>query len=160
MKIQLIKKNPNLIIPTRSHYDDAGVDCYALEDCCLPPMKRVIDPNMDSEIKARIEPYGEIGGVPISIPLGFGLAVPNGYMASIRTRSSMNKKGILCQVGTIDSGYRGEISCILVNLTNKPYMIHKGDKICQIVIEPVIIADFVENFGTERGDGGFGSTGK
>lgn len=136
MKIKIIKFNENLIIPKRAHYNDAGLDCYAPKDIVL-----------------------EKGEMQI-VNLSFGLEIPNGYMATIRPRSSMNAKGILTQIGTIDSGYRGEIKAILVNLTNKALIINSGDKICQIVIEPVILADLVENLGNERGDGGFGSTGK
>lgn len=97
---------------------------------------------------------------PQKIALGFGLEIPDGYMATIHPRSSMNAKGILTQIGTIDSGYRGEIKVVLINLTGRKIEIKKGDKICQIVIEPVVLADFVENLGDERGDGGFGSTGR
>ena len=136
MKIKLIKFNDNLIAPTRAHYDDAGLDCYALEDIAL---------------------HGETMKL---IPLGFGLEIPDGYMGTIRPRSSMNAKGILTQIGTIDSGYRGEIKVVMINLTDRPILISKGDKICQLVIEPVILADLVEELGEERKDGGFGSSGK
>ena len=145
MKIKLIKFKEGLIAPIRAHYNDAGIDCYAQEDIT---------------IKSN---YSKIGTkrTPISlIPLGFGLEVPDGYMATIRPRSSMNAKGILTQIGTIDSGYRGEIKAILINLTKKDLVIHKGDRICQLVIEPVILADLVEDLSNDRGEGGFGSTGK
>ena len=145
MKIKLIKFRDDLITPIRSHYNDAGIDCYAQEDIT---------------IKSN---YSKIGTkrTPISlIPLGFGLEVPDGYMATIRPRSSMNAKGILTQIGTIDSGYRGEIKAILINLTRKDLVIHKGDRICQLVIEPVVLADLVEELDNNRGEGGFGSTGK
>lgn len=145
MKIKLIKFRDDLITPIRAHYNDAGIDCYAQEDIT---------------IKSN---YSKIGTkrTPISlIPLGFGLEVPDGYMATIRPRSSMNAKGILTQIGTIDSGYRGEIKAILINLTRKDLVIHKGDRICQLVIEPVVLADLVEELDNNRGEGGFGSTGK
>lgn len=145
MKIKLIKFKDDLIAPIRAHYNDAGIDCYAQENIT---------------IKSN---YSKIGTkrTPISlIPLGFGLEVPDGYMATIRPRSSMNAKGILTQIGTIDSGYRGEIKAILINLTKKDLVIHKGDRICQLVIEPVVLADLVEELDNNRGEGGFGSTGK
>lgn len=151
MKIQLIKFNENLINPTRGHYNDAGVDCYALEDFTLLPMKS------DSL-------FGGFDFTPDNntalIPLGFGLEIPDGYMATIRPRSSMNVKGIVTQIGVIDSGYRGEIKAAFCNLTTKPYEIKQGDKICQIVVEPVVLADFVEELNNDRGTGGFGSTGR
>lgn len=136
MKIKLIKFNDELITPKRAHYNDAGVDCYALDNVELPSLK------------------------PIMIPLGFGLEVPDGYQAIIKPRSSMNAKGIITQIGTIDSGYRGEIKAVLINTGTKPFALLKGDKICQIIIEPVILADFVEDLQNDRGAGGFGSTGK
>lgn len=136
MKIKLIKFNKELITPKRAHYNDAGVDCYALDIVELPPL------------------------TPVMISLGFGLEVPDGYQAIIKPRSSMNAKGIITQIGTIDSGYRGEIKAVLINTNKTPFAIMKGDKICQIIIEPVILADFVEDLQNDRGAGGFGSTGK
>lgn len=163
MKIKLIKFNDNLIIPTRAHYNDAGLDCYALEDITLMPniiteftvQKVAYNLTAQGDIR-KAQTYFEIN----TIPLGFGLEVPDGYMATIRPRSSMNAKGIITQIGTIDSGYRGEIKVVLINLTDRPILISKGDKICQIVIEPVVLADLVEDLGEERKDGGFGSTDK
>lgn len=182
MKIKLIKFNENLITPTRAHYNDAGLDCYALENITLPAFKSEItvepvtakvpdeckldDNNISMTIlkyKDEVVGYDHIvmsGAAPKLIPLGFGLEVPDGYMATIRPRSSMNVKGVISQIGTIDSGYRGEIKAVLINLTDKDIEIKKGDKICQIVIEPVILADFVEDLKNDRGEGGFGSTGK
>lgn len=153
MKIKLIKFKDNLIKPTRAHYNDAGIDCYAQEDIILPAFRTV------TEI-CGIEYSVTSCATPILIPLGFGLEVPDGYMATIRPRSSYNVKGVISQIGTIDSGYRGEIKAVLINLTSKPIEIKKGEKICQIVIEPVILADFVEELTNDRGEGGFGSTGK
>jgi len=150
MKIKLIKFREDLISPIRAHYNDAGIDCYAQEDLML---WRRGESYYDSETD---QTFNEL----MMIPLGFGLEVPDGYMATIRPRSSMNAKGIITQIGTIDSGYRGEIKAILINTTDKYFKINRGDKICQIVIEPVVLADFVEELGDERGTGGFGSTGK
>lgn len=143
MKIKLIKFRDDLIKPTRAHYNDAGIDCYAQKDFCLQSF---------SDISHRV-------GISM-VELGFGLEIPDGYMATIRPRSSMNAKGIITQIGTIDSGYRGEIKAIFLNPTHSNYWFKKGDKICQIVIEPVILADFVEELVNDRGEGGFGSTGK
>ena len=145
MKIKLIKFNDDLKMPTRSHYNDAGIDCYALEDFTLMPMRGIAFDVMNNTQL---------------VPLGFGLEVPDGYMATIRPRSSMNIKGIVTQIGTIDSGYRGEIKAAFCNLTPFAINFNKGDKICQIVIEPVVLADFVEDLENNRGEGGFGSTGK
>lgn len=151
MKIKLIKFRDDLIKPTRAHYNDAGIDCYAQEDITLDALYGCV---------SALYPTARVASVPTLIPLGFGLEVPDGYMATIRPRSSYNVKGVISQIGTIDSGYRGEIKAVLINLTNKDIEIKKGEKICQIVIEPVILADFVEELDNNRGDGGFGSTGK
>lgn len=137
MKIKLIKFKKDLIMPVRAHYNDAGIDCFAQEDFTLSHVEYLK-----------------------KIPLGFGLIVPDGYMATIRPRSSMNAKGILTQIGTIDSGYRGEISAIFVDCVGEQFEFKRGDKICQIVIEPVVLAEPVLELGEERGEGGFGSTGK
>ena len=146
MKIKLIKFNDNLKLPTRGHYNDAGIDCYALEDVEIPPMN-------DIDAKCYVNNT-------TVVPLGFGLEVPDGYMATIRPRSSMNIRGIVTQIGTIDSGYRGEIKAAFCNLTNNTHKINKGDKICQIIIEPVVLAEFVDDLKNDRGTGGFGSTGR
>ena len=147
MKIKLIKFNDNLITPTRAHYNDAGLDCYALEDITLFPNFNYFGTTQTHFIIN-------------TIPLGFGLEIPDGYMGTIRPRSSMSAKGILTQIGTIDSGYRGEIKVVMINLTDRPILISKGDKICQLVIEPVILADLVEELNNDRGASGFGSSGK
>ena len=151
MKIKLIKFRDDLIKPTRAHYNDAGIDCYAQEDITLKALC-----GYESVLRLSVS----VASIPTLIPLGFGLEVPDGYMATIRPRSSMNLKGVLSQIGTIDSGYRGEIKAVLINLTDKDIEIKKGEKICQIVIEPVILADFEEELVNDRGEGGFGSTGK
>ena len=123
--------------PIRAHYNDAGLDCFANED------------------------FTVVSGKTVVVGLGFGLEIPDGYMATIRPRSSLNIKGIITQIGTIGSGYKGEIKVVFIN-TNRfdNVEFHKGDKICQIVIEPVVIADLIEEDLEERGTGGFGSTGK
>lgn len=134
----MIKFRDDLIPPVRAHYNDAGIDCFAQDNFVLYGDKEFTD--------------------GLLIPLGFGLEIPDGYMAVIKPRSSMNIKGIITQIGTIDSGYKGEVKAYFINTTNNRYDFKRGDKICQIVIEPVILADFVEELGEERGKGGFGST--
>lgn len=137
MKIKLIKFNNNLKTPTRAHYNDAGLDCYALEDFVIKPEQTSI------------------------VNLGFGLEIPDGYMATIRPKSSWNIKNIITQIGTIDSGYRGEIKAAFYNLSKQNrFEVKKGQKICQIIIEPVVLADLVLDLQNDRKDGGFGSSGK
>lgn len=100
------------------------------------------------------------------IPTGIKIALPVGYEAQIRPRSGLAlKHGITClnTPGTIDSDYRGDVGVILVNLSNEPYSITPGERIAQMVINKVeqIEWDQVEVLDeTERGEGGFGHTGK
>lgn len=100
------------------------------------------------------------------VPTGFFIELPDGYEAQIRPRSGLAaKRGLtmLNSPGTIDSDYRGEIKCIVVNLSNEPQTIEPGERIAQMVIaryEQItwVEADILEE--SERGAGGFGSTGK
>lgn len=91
------------------------------------------------------------------------VALPEGYEASVRTRSGLNKNhGVVCILGTIDADYRGEIGVILYNLSREPYTINPGDRVAQLVISPCIQANWeeVESLNTTGRNGGFGSTGK
>ena len=98
------------------------------------------------------------------IPTGVHITLPEGYEAQVRGRSGLNKNhGIVVPTGTIDADYRGDIGVVVYNLSREPFTIHPGDRIAQLVVCPVIQADWqqVESLGqTDRGDGGFGSTGK
>jgi dUTP pyrophosphatase len=100
------------------------------------------------------------------IPTGLFIELPQGFEAQIRPRSGLAiKQGITClnTPGTIDSDYRGEIKIILINLSTEPQIIHPGDRIAQMVIQKVEKATLTVVpvlSGTERSEGGFGSTGK
>ena len=94
------------------------------------------------------------------IPLGFGVEVPDGFAAFVFPRSSMAVKGLVCELPPVDSGYRGEIHAIISNVSNKAQTIRKDARIGQIVIIPVVIANFVLDHSDRRGTGGFGSTGE
>ncbi|MCS7171549.1 MAG: dUTP diphosphatase [Aquificaceae bacterium] len=99
------------------------------------------------------------------IPTGIAVEIPPGYEAQIRPRSGLAiKHGItlLNTPGTIDADYRGEIKVILINLGEEDFLVRRGDRIAQMVICPVVkvdIEEVQELSPTERGDGGFGSTG-
>ena len=99
------------------------------------------------------------------IPTGLFFEIPEGYEVQIRPRSGLAAKNgvtVLNTPGTIDSDYRGEIKVILINLGEQDFVINFGDRIAQMVVAPVIQADIklVHNLSeTERGEGGFGSTG-
>ncbi|MEO5893825.1 MAG: dUTP diphosphatase [Ferruginibacter sp.] len=100
------------------------------------------------------------------VPTGLSIELPGGYEAQVRPRSGLAiKQGITClnTPGTIDSDYRGEIKVILINLSNEPQVIHHGDRIAQMIISKVAQANLVlvqELNITQRGEGGFGHTGK
>ena len=97
------------------------------------------------------------------IHTGVHISLPEGYEAQVRGRSGLNKYyGIVVPVGTIDADYRGEIGVVVYNLSNQEYTISLGDRIAQLVISPVVQAEWqlVDSLDeTERGNGGFGSTG-
>ena len=122
--------------PLRVHENDAGADVYMPYDCTIQP--------------------GEI----VKIPLGFGLILPDGFAGFVFPRSSMAEKGLTCELPPVDSGYRGEIHAIISNVSNKAQTISKDTRVGQLVITPIIIADFVFDLGKERGTDAFGSSGE
>ncbi len=99
------------------------------------------------------------------IPTGLFFEIPEGYEIQVRPRSGLAAKNgitVLNTPGTIDSDYRGELRVILINLGNEDFTIHNNDRIAQIIIAPVTQAIFIPSTSlseTERGTGGFGSTG-
>jgi dUTP pyrophosphatase len=129
-------------LPTKATPGSAAEDCYARKE-------------------ARIDV-----GERVMIPLGFRMALPQGYCAKLLPRSGLARKNgltILNSPGLIDSDYRGEINVILVNLGYEIIYINKGDRVCQMLIErvvdlPTTVVDALSS--TERGHRGFGSTGK
>ena len=99
------------------------------------------------------------------VPTGVTLEIPPGYEGQVRPRSGLAARHgvtLLNAPGTIDSDYRGEIRVILVNLSGEPYTVQPGDRIAQLVIAPVQQVDFLAEAleESERGEGGFGSTGR
>jgi dUTP pyrophosphatase len=104
-------------------------------------------------------------GERAAIPTGLRIELPLGYEAQVRPRSGLAlKKGLTClnSPGTVDSDYRGELKVILVNLGSENVIIERGDRIAQLVVAPVLRARFelADDLGdTQRGSGGFGSTG-
>lgn len=122
--------------PYRAHENDAGADVYATKSVTIMP------------------------GQVYSMPLGFGLELPDGYAGYVFPRSGLSSHGIVCELPPIDSGYRGEIHAIITNCGNDIYDIKADERIGQLVIMPVIIADFITENIKERGTGAFASTGK
>lgn len=126
-------------LPFRAHDNDAGADVYA----CMH------DGNV-----ITIMPHATK-----KIPLGLGLCLPDGYAAFVFPRSGLSSEGITCELPPIDSGYRGEIHAIVTNCSDKSFKISNGDRIGQLVILPIVVADFVTESGPKRGSNAFGSTG-
>ena len=99
------------------------------------------------------------------VPTGLYFEIPEGYEVQVRPRSGKKEKNgvtVLNTPGTIDSDYRGEIKVILVNLSDTDFVINNGDRIAQMIVAPVTQAEFIVSdklSETERGTGGFGSTG-
>lgn len=139
--IKIINKSDNPL-PKYARQGDAGMDICSAEKVWLRPFNRKV------------------------VHTGLYLEIPQGYECQIRTRSGMAiKQGIsvLNSPGTIDSGYRGEIKVILKNHCFHNWTINKGDRIAQMVFAPITVANFTEVqelSDSERGEGGFGSTGK
>lgn len=143
MKVLLTRLDPELPFPSYAKAGDAGADLFSRVDLELKPMERAL------------------------VPTGIAIALPPGFAGFIHPRSGRAAKEGLSMVnapGTIDSGYRGEIQVILINLDKeKSITIKRGERIAQLVIQEVSQAEFVEVEqlpGTSRGKAGFGSTGK
>lgn len=137
-KIPVVLDN-DAICPARAHVPDAGADLYAREDKWIWPWSSAV------------------------FDTGVHMEIPCGYVGELEPKSGLNVNHNLVGWGTIDSGYTGSIRVKLYNLGWKPHKVHKGDKISQIVIYPVELCKFVQVETldeTERGDGGFGSTGR
>ena len=128
-------------LPTRGSKDAAGLDLYCPFHIKIPA---------DSQKK---------------IPLGVAVEIPKGHMGLLVPRSGMSKTPLRCanSVGVIDADYRGELSIAYENVSCNDYTIFRGDRIAQLIIVPIAIVDVEEAqtlSETERGDGGYGSTGK
>lgn len=143
MKVKIINKSHHPL-PEYATSQSAGLDlrAYVTEPINLKPLERVM------------------------VGTGLSLELPDGYEAQIRPRSGLAAKHgitVLNSPGTIDADYRGEIKIILVNLSNENFVINDGERICQMVIAPytqVELVDVEKLSDTDRGQGGFGHTGK
>jgi dUTP pyrophosphatase len=130
------------VLPAYQTQQAAGMDLCCAIDFSLEPLERKL------------------------VPTGLRMAIPTGYEGQVRPRSGLAMKhgiGMVNAPGTIDSDYRGEIGVLLINLGQETVTFHKGDRIAQLVICPVIQGKPIqveELDQTERGAGGFGSTGK
>lgn len=134
MKIKLI--NYGGLAPKRAYSNDVGADVYSAKDIVLQPNETE------------------------KVPLGIGVDIPIGYAGFVFPRSGLSAKGIGCELPPIDPGYTGEIHAILHNISSKPYRVKAGDRIGQLVVTPVAIAEFITEDQSQRAAAGFGSTGK
>lgn len=139
MKIEIKKINSEAKNPIYANKGDAGMDLYSVEDLIVEP------------------------GKILTCGTGIIMAIPTGYVGLIWDKSGVAfKGGIKTMGGVIDSSYRGEIKIILTNLSDKAYIINKGDKVAQMLIQKVESLNIEEAEvldDTERGEGIFGSTG-
>jgi len=143
MKVLITRLDSELPTPSYAKPGDAGADVYSRIDCEIKPGERAL------------------------VPTGIAIAMPDGYAAFAHPRSGLAIKygiSIVNAPGTIDAGYRGELQMILINHDPKEsFVVKRGDRIAQLVFQKVERAEFVEVVelpGSNRGSGGFGSTGK
>ena len=128
--------------PKKAHIDDAGYDLYSCIDIELAPMSGT------------------------AVPVGFAMELPSGYEAQIRPRSGLAAKHhitVTNSPGTVDANYRGEVKAILYNLGKEPFTIKRGDRIAQMVIcklPEIELKEAATLSKSDRGTGGFGSSGK
>ena len=115
------------------------------------------------ECYANITEPVEIDNVnTVKIPLGFAVEIPNGYEGIIKGRSGISSKGVITAIGTIDSGYTGEVCAIITNFSGSWFIVNPGDRICQFKVqeaEKIYFERVKELANSERGKKGFGSTG-
>lgn len=142
MTLKFKRIHPDAVLPAYAHPSDAGMDIRSVADVTVPARGRAL------------------------VPTGLVVLLPPLYEAQVRPRSGLALKHgitVLNTPGTIDSGYRGEIGVILFNTTDEDFQVRKGDRVAQVVIAPVtqpVIEEAQEIDETDRGAGGFGSTGK
>ena len=142
-EILIQRLDDGLPLPERAHPGDAGFDLRSAIDTVLKPGERAM------------------------IPTGVAVAIPDGFAGLVQPRSGLAARhgvGLVNAPGLIDAGYRGEIKVIAINLDpNEPFEVHRGDKIAQLVVYPVpetVLQEVDELPASERGAGGFGSTGR
>lgn len=138
MKMKVVL-DPGAYMPTRAHEDDAGLDLYSTESLYV------------------------MGKRSATIDTGVHVEIPKGYVGMVKSKSGLNVKCNITSEGVIDAGYTGSICVKLYNHGEIPVRIEKGQKISQLVILPIVASQLVQVDSlacTERGCGGFGSTGK
>jgi dUTP pyrophosphatase len=142
LRIQAKRLDPTLPLPAYAHEGDAGLDLYSAIDVTLKPGERA------------------------AVSTGLAVAIPEGHAGLVQPRSGLARKkglGVVNSPGLVDSGYRGEITVVLINLDpEEPIIIERGARIAQLVVVPVESVELVEVDElpeSSRGASGFGSTG-
>ncbi|HUU61126.1 MAG TPA: dUTP diphosphatase [Acidimicrobiia bacterium] len=141
-RVLVRRLDPGLPLPARAHPGDAGVDLYAAEAVTLAPGERA------------------------TVGTGVAVAIPDGYAGLVAPRSGLAQRhglGIVNAPGVVDAGYRGEIRVILVNHGAEEVSLARGERIAQLLVVPVAVGEMPEVKElppSERGAGGFGSTGR
>ncbi len=141
MQLKVKKLNPSAILPSYAREGDAGLDLFAVRSLTIEPGRSAL------------------------VPTGIAIELPPGTEAQVRPRSGLALKhglSVLNTPGTIDEGYRGEVGVILINHGTNAFTVEPGMKIAQMVVSPriqVSVVEVPELSDTERGAGGFGSTG-
>jgi len=141
MNLKVKKLNPSAILPAYAREGDAGLDLFAIKAMVIEPGKSAL------------------------VPTGIAIELPSGTEAQVRPRSGLALKhgiSVLNTPGTIDEGYRGEVGVILINHGANAFAVEAGMKIAQMVVSPriqVTVEEVAELSDTQRGSGGFGSTG-
>lgn len=140
MKIKIKKLDQDAKIPEYAHPGDAGFDLFSVKNLIIP------------------------AGGREKVATGLIMEIPDGYVGLIWDKSGLSANhGLKTIAGVVDSGYRGEVLVAIWNTSDKDYEFKKGDKVAQMLIQPVIFPEIeeIDNLSeTSRGDGGFGSTGK
>ncbi len=138
MELRVKRIHPEAKLPVYGHPGDAGLDLFSVVDRALAP--------------------GEV----FAVPTGIQVAVPAGHVGLVWDKSGISLKSVHRLAGVVDSGYRGEIQVVMINLGAAPFAVRKGMKIAQMLVQPVAAVEVVECEAlddTSRGQGGFGSTG-
>ena len=141
MTVAFRRIHPDAVVPAYAHEGDAGMDVRSVDDVVIPPGRRAL---VHTGLVMQLPPCAEAQVRPRS-----GLALKHGVT-------------VLNAPGTIDAGYRGEVGVILANFGDSDFEVKKGDRIAQLVVAPVTqpaVVEVDEVSSSDRGDGGFGSTG-
>ncbi len=140
MEIKIKKLDVEAKLPAYAHSDDAGMDIFALEEMTIKT--------------------GERG----RIKTGLAFEIPDGFVGLVWDKSGLaSNHGLKTMAGVVDSGYRGELQVVIINLSSEDYVIKKNDKVAQMLIQKIEqpeIKEVSELSDSVRGEGGFGSTGK